>query len=149
MQREQRGEFINMKTTQQGAVSRYSSIILSCIAVWFSQSQLLAYNIGDRVQVINGPIYVRYSAGGTWTGYTQPTGSQGTVLNGPTYSQIGGTGTYYYWYNVNFDSGTDGWVADVGLTAAALPNLTPYLTPGWTDKIIVSRTTGTTTYSTS
>jgi len=135
--------------TSQGAVSRYSSIILCCLAVWFSQSQLLAYNIGDRVQVINGPIYVRYSAGGTWTGYTQPTGSQGTVLNGPTYSQIGGTGTYYYWYNVNFDSGTDGWVADVGLTSAALPNLTPYLTPGWTDKIIVSRTTGTTTDSTS
>jgi Bacterial Ig domain len=71
-----------------------------------------AFNYGDRVQVINGPIWVRTSAGGSWTGYTQPTGSQGTVIGGPTVAQVNGTGTYYTWYDVNFDTGQDGWVAE-------------------------------------
>lgn len=124
-------------------------ILLIAVALLFTALHVAAFSIGDRVQVINGPIYVRYSAGGTWTGYTQPTGSQGTVTGGPTVAQIGGTGTYYNWYNVNFDTGTDGWVADVGLTSASLPNLTPYLISGWSDKIVVSRTTGATTDSTS
>ena len=64
-----------------------------------------AFNIGDRVQVINGPIWVRLSAGGTWSGYTQATGNQGTVLAGPTYAQVNGSGAYYNWYSVNFEIG--------------------------------------------
>ena len=235
-----------MKSTQR-AIGRYSSFVLVCLAVWFIQSQVLAFSIGDRVQP-NTTVNVRQTPAGTVLG-TQISGSQGFIIGGPSIATLGGIS--YTWFNVNFDSGTDGWVADTGLTlttpvitslttipsppttagafnftingnnffaAGALilvtgpgcgpctiansalttkttttlagsytlstagtysfvvqngfnpqtggpglksagvsvtvttpsfPNLTPYLPSGWSDKIVVSRTTGTTTDSTS
>ena len=41
---------------------------------------------------------------------TQATGALGTVVGGPT---VGGS---YTWFNVNFDSGADGWVIQGNLT---------------------------------
>ena len=96
----------------QGALSRYYSIAAFFLAVWFGQSQMFAISIGDRVRA-NGTVNVRQTAAGTLLG-TQSSGSQGTVIGGPTVASLGGTS--YTWFNTNFDSGTDGWVADIGLT---------------------------------
>ena len=103
-----------MKTTQ-GAVSRYSGIVLCCLALWLSQWQMFAFNIGDRVQA-NGTVNVRPSPAGTPVSGLQSSGSQGAVTGGPTVATLNGTS--YTWYNINFDSGTDGWVADIGLISA-------------------------------
>src|SRR5256885_721320 len=100
--------------TIQATVRRYSGIVLFCLAVWLGQGQLFAFSIGDRVQA-NGTVNVRASAAGTLLG-TQSSGSQGAVTGGPTVATLNGTS--YTWYNINFDTGTDGWVADIGLISA-------------------------------
>jgi hypothetical protein len=62
----------------------------------------------DRVQVVNGPVNVRQSAGGIELG-TQDTGAVGTVTAGPEWSSPN-----WFWY-VQFDSGVSGWVAEAFL----------------------------------
>jgi Immunoglobulin I-set domain./Fibronectin type III domain. len=86
-------------------------VLFSLLFVW----QAAAFNIGDRVQA-NGTVNVRQTAAGTLLG-SQSSGSQGAVIGGPTVASLGGTS--YTWYNINFDAGTDGWVADIGLISAA------------------------------
>ena len=97
---------------------------LALIALgYFLSCHANAFSVGDLVQA-NGLVWVRQTAGGAYIG-TQASSTQGTVTGGPTVSQIGGTGTYYTWYNINWPSSPDGWVADVGLVAAvfAAPTL--------------------------
>ena len=104
---------------------------LFVMLVYLHGGNAFAFIIGDRVQAKSGGIWIRSTAGGTHIG-DQAAGSQGTVIGGPTYLQIGGTGTYYYWYNINFDSGTDGWAGDSGLTlmSAGQVTLTLYIHNG-------------------
>lgn len=64
----------------------------------------------DRVFVNASSANVRVTAGGTLLG-TQPLNAQGVVTDGPTTSPNG-----VIWYNINFDSGTDGWVGDSTLS---------------------------------
>ena len=59
--------------------------------------------VGSRVTTTDN-IKVRSAPNGERIG-RQPAGSQGTITAGPI--QSGG----YTWWNVNFDSGTDGWAA--------------------------------------
>jgi hypothetical protein len=115
------------------------------------QSEIVyAFNVGDTVQA-NGLVWVRQTAGGTYIG-DQPSGTQGTVIGGPTVAKIGGAGTSYNWYNINWPSSPDGWVADVGLVSAGLaaPTLTSIIqlcdgtTPGI--KIYWSTVAGATNY---
>ena len=73
--------------------------------------EILAISVGDRVQT-NDVVNVRQAPAGTILG-TQPLGRQGTVTGGPTTASL--NGTPFTWFNVNFDSGVDGWVADIGL----------------------------------
>src|SRR5207244_3593842 len=60
--------------------------------------------INDRVKVSSGPLNVRGTASisGTLLG-TQATNALGTVIGGPTYADG------YWWWNINYDSGVDGW----------------------------------------
>ena len=74
----------------------------------------LAFNTNDRVQV-TGTYNVRQTPAGTVLG-TQSLGSRGTVIGGPTNAAL--SGTLYTWYDIDFDSGTSGWVASTGLTTA-------------------------------
>jgi hypothetical protein len=60
-----------------------------------------AIGIGSRITVTEG-LKIRSSASGTQIG-RQGVGSQGVIVGGPVLSQG------YTWWNVNFDSGTDGW----------------------------------------
>jgi hypothetical protein len=72
------------------------------------------FAINDRVQVSSGPLNVRATANttGTLLG-TQATNALGTVIGGPT-AQGG-----FNWWNVNYDSGVDGWSAEDFLVKAA------------------------------
>src|SRR5262245_57756184 len=92
------------------------SEILKVVAllVWFVAANIAgALQIGDRVQA-NSTVNVRQTPAGAPLG-TQSAGSQGTVVGGPTVASL--SGTSYIWYNINFDAGVDGWVADIGLAA--------------------------------
>ena len=81
-----------------------------------------AFNVGDRVQA-NGGYTIRTSAAGASTGYTTVSGTKGTILAGPTYAAL--SGVYYYWYNVNWDSGQDGWSIEASMTLlASTPTIT-------------------------
>ncbi|MGH8587161.1 MAG: hypothetical protein ACREWE_13615, partial [Gammaproteobacteria bacterium] len=73
--------------------------------------------IGTRVQVVNQTINVRASAGGTLLG-TQLVGSLGTVLAGPTVMTPNGV----IWYQIDYDSGVDGWSGQDNLGAAVGPD---------------------------
>ncbi len=75
-------------------------------------STALAFNIGDRVQT-TGTFNVRQTPAGTVLG-TQSTGASGTVTAGPTNADL--NGTTYTWYDIDFDTGVDGWVASTGLS---------------------------------
>ena len=97
----------------QTVVRGYSNIILFSLAIWIGNFDAFAISLGDRVQA-NGTVNVRQTPAGTLLG-TQSSGSQGVTIGGPTVATLNGTS--YTWWNVNFDSGTDGWVADIGLIA--------------------------------
>jgi len=65
------------------------------------------FSLNDRVEVTSGPLNVRSCAGATCTSPgTQATGIIGTIIGGPTYA------SNYHWWQVNFDSGVDGWVVE-------------------------------------
>ncbi|MBI4658786.1 MAG: hypothetical protein HY735_08080 [Verrucomicrobia bacterium] len=103
----------------RGVISKYQSIALFCLMLWIDPSRMFAISVGDRVQA-SGTVNVRQTAAGTLLG-TQTSGSKGTVVGGPTVASL--SGTSYTWFNINFDAGTDGWVADIGLLLLA--NQTP------------------------
>lgn len=80
--------------------------------------------IGSRVQVTLDAA-VRPTPGGALLG-TQLTGASGSVIAGPDTATWGLT-----WWNVNFDSGVDGWVTADRLTAVVVypgPVLAPTIT---------------------
>lgn len=83
--------------------------------------------VGDKVQVVNGPLNVRVSAStaATLLG-SQQTGSLGTITGGPTATNG------YNWWNVNYDTGTDGWSVEDYLVKVATPAPTPTPAPGGT-----------------
>lgn len=88
--------------------------ILLLAAVFFSASGH-ALQLGDRVQA-NGVVNVRFTPAGAFLG-TQASGNQGNIIGGPQTASLNGTS--YTWWSVNWDSGVDGWVADIGLTIVA------------------------------
>gem|GEM_PF-6311060 len=80
------------------------------------------FNLNDRVKT-NAALNVRAtpSTGGILLG-TQPINSLGTITGGPTFADS------YWWWNVNYDSGADGWSVEDYLDKANNPTPTP--TPG-------------------
>jgi pimeloyl-ACP methyl ester carboxylesterase len=84
------------------------------LVAWISQANALAFTVGDRLQA-NATVNVRQTPAGTVSG-TQASGSQGAIIGGPTTASL--NGTTYTWWNIDFSSGADGWVADIGLVSA-------------------------------
>lgn len=75
---------------------------------------------GDRVRVNTGDgsnLNVRDSAGGAVLGQ-QSDGALGTVIGGPEF--VDGV----WWWQVDFDDGVDGWVAEAFLSAVVEPTIT-------------------------
>ena len=92
------------------------TMLVGClVAIHIGQFQVLAISNGDRVEA-NGTVNVRQTPAGTLLGQ-QTSGSLGVVIGGPTLATL--NGTQYTWWDINFDTGADGWVADIGLTAVA------------------------------
>ena len=229
----------NVKTSHK-STGRCYIFFLSCLLIMVKQAVVFGYNIGDHIET-TATVNVRPSPAGTPSLGTQGQGIIGTIVSGPSQATFGGT--LYTWWDVNFPSSPNGWVADAnfesappivstsaaslvaatsatlnstvypnssgttvyfqyGLTASygsqtssgsigttagnygfsisglspntiyhfrivayngtglsqgsdmtfstltlPLPNLTPYLPPNWSDKIVVARTTSTTTDS--
>lgn len=92
-------------------------LMLTCLLPGLGWS----FSLNSRVLCNDSGVNVRNSAGGTIVGQ-QSLNVQGTVIGGPTNASVGTTS--YTWYNVNFDSGQDGWVASTYLSAASLPRPT-------------------------
>jgi hypothetical protein len=76
------------------------------------------FSLSDRVSVTDGPVTVRSTAGGTSLG-TQAIGILGTVIGGPTSALL--NSIVYWWWNINFDSGVDGWVAEEFISKDTTP----------------------------
>lgn len=94
---------------------RWLLLALGLLA-WASLAWAQTIAVGSRVQVV-APINVRATAGGTLVG-TQPVDAQGTVTSGPTVAPIGGTGTTFTWWQINYDTGADGWSGQDNLIVA-------------------------------
>ncbi|MDQ5922811.1 MAG: Beta helix protein, partial [Patescibacteria group bacterium] len=94
------------------------------------------FTVGQRVQVNATSLNVRgtASATGTLLG-TQTSGALGTVTAGPT------SADGYVWWNVNYDSGVDGWSAENYLTSYTAP------TPDTTAPTVPTNLAGTATSS--
>lgn len=90
---------------------------------------VLKFQPGDRVEVHTEELNVRDAPYGNLLGSQQP-GAKGTIIEGGIAN--GG----FIWWNVNYDSGVDGWCAENWLKKAALEqpsgktiNFSPYLMP--------------------
>jgi surface antigen len=105
-------------------------ILIGCLYLAWA-SQIFAIGIGDRVAA-NGTVNVRPTPAGTPASGQQTSGSLGVVIGGPSTATL--SGTSYTWYDVNFDTGVDGWVADsgssIGLTVVA-PSAPTQVAPGY------------------
>ena len=96
------------------SVRRGFSFLAVLLFIGIPTIDVLAISLGDRVQT-TATLNVRASAAGTAIGQ-QSSGSQGVTIGGPTTATLNGTS--YTWWNVDFDSGVDGWVAaEAGLIA--------------------------------
>ena len=110
----------------------YSKIIwLLLLFACFQAETVFAVSLGDRVQVSSSiGVTVRQSAGGTPFANGQPNGALGVTTSGPQYAQVNGTGTTYEWWNVDFDTGQDGWVAIVNCPAVVPTSAPTLIYPG-------------------
>jgi hypothetical protein len=85
------------------------------------------FSIGDRVQVSSTDgANARTTPGGAIAG-SHTNGELGTVTAGPQTAKLGTAS--YTWWNINYDSGADGWSAEGGLTKTSTPNPIPTPSP--------------------
>ena len=74
------------------------------------------FSANDRVEVTSGPLNIRSCPGTSCSTLgTQTTGALGTVTGGATYA------SGYYWWQINFDSGADGWAVENYLAKYTAP----------------------------
>jgi len=93
-------------------------------------TSLSALTSGDRVQVTNSSgVFVRQTPGGSQIAPGQAFNALGVISGSPQNAQIGGSGTTFTWWLVDFDSGPDGWVATVGFSAVT-PTAPTQISPG-------------------
>jgi len=105
---------------------KYRNILLPLFLSTFYgvlYGQTPQFTVGTYVQVVGTQnLNVRSSAAGTIIGSQSP-GSRGKIISGPTTASVGGTS--YVWYNVDWQSGVDGWsIQDgMGLITPSAPTL--------------------------
>ena len=86
-----------------------------------AESASAAIGIGDRV-IATHAVNVRQTPGGTFL-TTRRIGDQGLVTDGPVVRTL--NGFILNWIFVNFDTGVDGWVADIGVASLSVIPPTP------------------------
>ncbi len=123
------------------------NVRLSACCLWIigifvcTQSALAALTSGDRVKVTSGiGVKVRDSAGGTAYAVGQTQGALGVITGKAKDAQINGIGLVYTWWFVDFDSGTDGWVATIGFDVI-VPDPPRLLSPGDSQTVPIIQTT--------
>ncbi|HEY5040662.1 MAG TPA: glycoside hydrolase domain-containing protein [Verrucomicrobiae bacterium] len=99
---------------------KFRNIFFAFLALIMTNN-IFAVSLGDRVAA-NGTVNVRPSPAGTPVSGQQSSGSLGVVIGGPQTATL--SGTSYTWYDVNFDTGVDGWVANSG-SSIGLTVVTP------------------------
>jgi parallel beta-helix repeat protein len=79
------------------------------------------FKIGQRVQVVAySPVNVRGSPAGILLG-AQPAGALGTVVGGPVESLLPDDGVVYVYWQIDYDSGVDGWSGEILLEPSTAP----------------------------
>ena len=108
-----------------GATASSEAVVGTRIVASAGGTPPAKFVINDRVQVTGsgGGLNVRAtpSTSGTLLA-TQPDGTLGTVIGGPT------TADGYNWWNINYDTGADGWSVEDYLTKVTA-DTTPPTTP--------------------
>jgi hypothetical protein len=89
------------------------AIVLASLSISYGVAAAPPTGLGQRVITNTSSVNVRASAAGSILGQ-QPDGIIGTTIGGPVSAPLNGTS--YTWFNVNFDSGVDGWAASIYLT---------------------------------
>lgn len=100
-------------------------LLLSLGQFFIDASAAPPSGVGMRVAT-NATVNVRASAGKRGLLGRHTMGRSGTTVGGPVRADLGGT--RYTWFYVDFDTGVDGWVADIGLDRVALPTIS-FVTP--------------------
>lgn len=77
------------------------------------------FTIGQQV-IANAIVNARPTPGGSPPAQ-QPAGSIGSVISGPVNAVLPSSGNYFWWWNINFENGTDGWVGQDGLDLYIAP----------------------------
>ncbi len=98
-----------------------SSAATAMVTVTPASTQPGKFTIGEQVATI-GAANVRATAAGTLLG-SQPAGAVATVTAGPVAAAL--NGTTYNWWDLNFNSGVDGWIADNNLQASTVSTPAP------------------------
>ena len=101
------------------------------------------FTTNQQVQA-NTTVNVRSTAGNTTSLGTQALNAIGSVIGGPVAALLNSVS--YIWWNINFTSGVDGWVAEDGLDAYTAPS-TPTATLSANPTTITSGNSSTLTWS--
>ncbi len=110
--------FPNLTSAQGFTPAQIQALIQQIAALQAQLNALLqaqgispaSFQAGDRVQTTNDDVNIRNTPAGTARPIQQDINSGGTVIEGPIQAIL--RGTNYIWWNVNFDTGPDGWVAE-------------------------------------
>ncbi len=111
-----------------GNVRVWIVALLGCLSLWAGENRAAAaINIGERIKCIDAA-NVRQAPAGTFLA-TRRVGDQGLVVDGPVVARLGGF--TLTWLLVDFDTGTDGWVAEIGIASLSVtPTAPTNATPG-------------------
>lgn len=109
---------LTAKTTYRYAVAAYNangtSAKSSAVSATTWPALSTKFAKGDRVRANKLlDVFDTPSTSGSRLG-TQKSGSQGAVTGGPAYANG------FWWWNVNFDSGADGWIIQSNLSKIAV-----------------------------
>ena len=102
--------------------------LVGCLSLWAGENRVAAaIGIGERVKAVDA-VNVRQAPAGTYL-TTRRVGDQGVVVDGPVVAKL--NGFVLSWLRVDFDTGTDGWVAEIGMASlSVIPGTPTNASPG-------------------
>ena len=111
-----------------GNVRTWIVALVGCLSLWADENRAAAaINIGERIKCVDAA-NVRLAPAGTYLA-TRRVGDQGVVVDGPVVARL--SGFTLTWLLVDFDTGTDGWVAEIGIASLSVtPGAPTNASPG-------------------
>ena len=111
-----------------GKVRVWIVTLVGCLSLWAGENRAAAaINIGERIKGVDA-VNVRQAPAGTYLA-TRRGGDQGVVVDGPVVATL--NGFVLTWLRVDFDTGTDGWVAEIGIASlSVIPGTPTNASPG-------------------